>query len=172
MTETLDWIEKTTDIPEGGLSATRDATADELKRVATALNILAVASLTSRYRIVAISGGAYRLTGSISAKVEQACVVSLEPVSGKVEASFEVEFWPVLKSEESEDESSVLSGSDVEQLEHGLIPVGRITFETLSASLDPYPRKEGAEFTWQDPKSEASDGTNPFAALSKLKDKS
>jgi hypothetical protein len=53
-------------------------------------------------------------------------------------------------------------------LEHGLIPVGRIVFESLSASLDPYPRSEGAEFTWQDPKSESA--ANPFAALSKLKD--
>jgi uncharacterized metal-binding protein YceD (DUF177 family) len=167
----LDWTEKTTDIPAGGLNRKRDATAAELKQVADILNILAVETLSSRYRIVGISGGAYRLAGSISAKVEQACVVSLEPVSGDIEASFDVEFWPSLKSEDSEDEVSILAGSDVELLEHGVIPVGRIVFETLSASLDPYPRREDAEFTWQDPKSEASEGTNPFAALSKLKDK-
>jgi uncharacterized metal-binding protein YceD (DUF177 family) len=172
VTDTLDWIEKATEIPEGGLHGTRAATAVELKRVAEALNILAVESLSSRYRIVAISGGAYQLTGSISAKVEQACVVSLEPVSGNVNATFDVEFWPSLNSEESDDEASILSGSDVEILEHGVVPVGRIAFETLSASLDPYPRRAGAEFTWQDPKSEASGTNNPFAALAKLKDKS
>jgi uncharacterized metal-binding protein YceD (DUF177 family) len=172
VTDTLDWNEKTVDIPEGGLSKTRDAPTDDLNRLAQALNILKVSSLSARYRIAAISGGAYRLTGSVSAEVEQACVVSLEPVSDKVEGSFEVEFWPDFNPEESEDESSILSGADVERLEHGVIPVGRIIFETLSASLDPYPRREGAEFTWEDPKSEAAETANPFAALSKLKDNS
>lgn len=171
MTEILDWTEKTTEIPAGGLNRTREATAEELRDVAQELNILSVSNLSSRYRIVSIAGGAYRLTGSLSASVEQACVVSLEPVAGKVEASFDVEFWPELKSEESDEDSSVLSGSDVELLEHGLIPVGRIVFETLSASLDPYPRREGAEFSWEDPKSGQVSTSNPFAALSKLKDK-
>lgn len=172
MTDTLDWTEKTTEIPAGGLNRAREATAEECKHVAEVLDILDVASLSSRYRIVAISGGAYRLSGSISARVEQACVVSLEPVHGKVEAAFEVEFWPSIEAEESEEEGSILSGSDVELIEHGTIPVGRIVFETLSASLNPYPRREDAEFTWQDPKSEEGSATNPFAALSKLKDKS
>lgn len=171
MTNTLDWTEKTTEIPAGGLDRTRTATAEELKSVAQTLNILDVSALSARYRIVAISGGAYRLSGSISAGVEQACVVSLEPVQGKVNAAFEVEFWPDLASEDSEEEASILGGSDVELLEHGLIPVGRIVFETLSASLNPYPRREGAEFTWQDPKSNEPAASNPFAALAKLKDK-
>jgi uncharacterized metal-binding protein YceD (DUF177 family) len=171
VTDALDWTEKTTEIPAGGLNRTREATTEELQDVAKGLDILSVASLSSRYRIVSISGGAYRLSGTLSARVEQACVVSLEPVAGKVEAAFDVEFWPDLKSEESDEDSSVLSGSDVELLEHGLIPVGRIVFETLSASLDPYPRREGAEFSWEDPKSGQESPSNPFAALSKLKDK-
>ena len=169
MTDSLDWVEKTTEIPAGGLTRTRDATTAELTAIAEALDIPAVSRLALEYRIVAISGGAYRLTGSLAADVVQACIVSLEPVDGKVDANFDVEFWPDLKPEESEDEASILSGTDVELLEHGVIPVGRIAFEMLSASLDPYPRREDAEFTWQDQK--AKEAANPFAALSKLKDK-
>jgi uncharacterized metal-binding protein YceD (DUF177 family) len=171
VTNTLDWTEKTTEIPVGGLDRTRAATPEELSSVAQILNILAVSTLSARYRIVSIAGGAYRLSGSIGADVEQACVVSLEPVKGKVNAAFEVEFWPDVSSEESEEEASILGGSDVELLEHGTIPVGRIVFETLSASLDPYPRREGAEFRWQDPKADEPAASNPFAALAKLKDK-
>ncbi len=171
MTDILDWTEKTTEIPAGGLDRSRTATAPELENIAKTLDILGVPNLSARYRIVSIAGGAYRLSGSIKANVVQACVVSLEPVPGKVDASFDVEFWPGLKPEESEDEASILSGTDVELLDHGTIPVGRIVFETLSASLDPYPRREGAEFNWQDPKSDNPGTTNPFAALSKLKDK-
>jgi uncharacterized metal-binding protein YceD (DUF177 family) len=171
VTDHLDWIEKTTDIPAGGLKRDREATAAELQQIARALDILAVGNLSSNYRIAAIAGGAYRLTGTITADVEQSCIVSLEPVSGKISAAFDVEFWPTVTPGDSDEEASILSGSDVEVLEHGLIPVGRIAFETLSASLDPYPRREGAEFNWQDPKAEKAESANPFAALSKLKDK-
>ncbi len=171
MTEPLDWTEKTTEIPAGGLDKTRRATAGELEQVRQALDILGVSNLHVRYRIVAISGGAYRLKGSMDASVEQACVISLEPVNGDVHTSFDVEFWPGLKPEESEEEASVLNGPDVELLDHGIIPVGRIVIETLSASLDPYPRREGAEFNWQDPEAADAEKHNPFAALSKLKDK-
>jgi hypothetical protein len=49
--------------------------------------------------------------------------------------------------------------------------VGRIVYETVSAALDPYPRKSGAEFTWSDPReAEAAARANPFALLKKLKD--
>jgi len=66
-----------------------------------------------------------------------------------------------------------LSAAEIEPIEHGLIDAGRIIFETLSASVDPYPRKPGAEFTAE----ELGDGaaatkTGPFAALKKLKDRS
>jgi uncharacterized metal-binding protein YceD (DUF177 family) len=171
VTDHLDWIEKTTDIPAGALKRDREATSVELQQIAQALDILKVGNLSSNYRITAIAGGAYRLAGTIAADVEQSCIVSLEPVSGKINAAFDVEFWPTVAHGDSDEEASILSGSDVEVLEHGLIPVGRIVFETLSASLDPYPRREGAEFNWQDPKAEKAESANPFAALSKLKDK-
>jgi uncharacterized metal-binding protein YceD (DUF177 family) len=171
VTNVLDWTEKTAEIPAGGLGRTRSATGKEAQAVAQALSIRNVAALSVQYRIVSISGAAYRLSGSLTADVEQACVVSLDPVAGKVDATFDVEFWPDLANEESDEETSVLEGSDVERLDHGTIPVGRIAFETLSASLDPYPRREGAEFTWADPKAEEAGAPNPFAALAKLKDK-
>jgi uncharacterized metal-binding protein YceD (DUF177 family) len=170
VTDHLDWIEKSTDIPAGGLKRDREATSVELRQIAQALDILKVGNLSSHYRITAIAGGAYRLAGTIAADVEQSCIVSLEPVSGKIKAAFDVEFWPTVTPGDSDEEASILSGSDVEVLDHGLIPVGRIVFETLSASLDPYPRREGAEFNWQDPKAEKAESANPFAALSKLKD--
>lgn len=171
MNELLDWSEKITEIPAAGLDRVREATAVERKQLADALDIVGVASLAVRYRIVSISGGAYRLTGAVKACVEQACVVSLEPVESEVGGSFDVEFWPDLTVEANEEESGILSGTDVELLEHGIVPVGRIVFETLSASLDPYPRREGAEFTWRETEADGAEKHNPFAALAKLKDK-
>lgn len=171
MTDHLDWTHKIVDIPAGGLRREREATESEREAVARALGLLGLHSLAARYRIEAVAGGAYRLAGNVKGDVEQACVVTLEPVSSKVDASFDVEFWPELEPADSDEDATVLEGPDVERFEHGLIPVGRIVFETLSASLDPYPRREDAEFRWQDPRAEGPEKTGPFASLSKLKDK-
>ena len=171
MTDHLDWTHKVVDIPAGGVRREREATESEREAVARALGLLGLHSLTARYRIEAIAGDAYRLSGNVAGDVEQACIVTLEPVSSKVDASFDVEFWPHLDVADSDEDATVLEGPDVERIEHGLIPAGRIVFETLSASLDPYPRRDGAEFRWQDPRVEEPEKTGPFASLSKLKDK-
>jgi uncharacterized metal-binding protein YceD (DUF177 family) len=171
VTDQLDWTHKVVDIPAGGLRRERETTESERKAVASALGLLGLHSLAARYRIEAIAGDAYRLSGTVSGEVDQACVVTLEPVSSKVEASFDVEFWPELEPADRDEDATVLEGPDVERFEHGIIPVGRIIFETLSASLDPYPRRDDAEFRWQDPRAEEPEKTGPFAALSKLKDK-
>lgn len=169
MTDQPNWIEKAAEIPAGGLERDREATPAELQAIAQALDILKVASLSTNYRINAIAGNGYRLRGAITASVEQACVVSLEPVSGKVEAPYEVEFFAAVDVKDDGEEASILEGTDIEVLEHGIIPVGRIVYETLSASLDPYPRRPDAEFNWEDPKAKDPEKVSPFAALSKLK---
>ena len=57
---------------------------------------------------------------------------------------------------------------DVEPIEHGTIEVGRVVFETLSAALDPYPRKSGATLEWQDPESaEEPAGIGPVRGTEK-----
>ncbi len=169
MTDQLNWTERSIDIPAGGLQRTREATPEECLAIAKALGILKVASLSASYRINAIAGDGYRLRGTLAAAVEQACVVSLEPVSGKVSAEYEVEFFPKVDLPEDEEEAGILDAAEVELLENGIIPVGRIVYETLSASLDPYPRRPDAEFNWQDPNAAEPAKVSPFAALSKLK---
>lgn len=171
MTEYLDWGHKVVDVPAAGLRHEREATESERQAIAGALGLLALNRLSARYRIEAISGGAYWLSGKISADVDQACVVTLEPVSARIEELFDVEFWPHLEAGDNHEEASVLDAPEVEKFEHGIIPAGRIIFETLAASLDPYPRREGVEFNWQDPQATEPEKASPFAVLSKLKDK-
>ena len=99
----------------------------------------------------------------------QACIVTLEPVPGAVKDTFDVEFWLDFARRAAEAEQSVLSGPDVEPLALGVIDAGRIVFECLSAALDPYPRKHGAEFGWRDPVQEKAGDSSPFVILAKLK---
>ena len=164
-----DWVHNVTDIPAGGLDREREASESERAAIAEALKLLKLGRLSARYRIKLQSDGSYRLAGRATAALEQACVVTLEPVADEIDAPFDVEFRHEVAN--AEDEASVLAGPDVAILERGVIPVGRIVFETVSASLDPYPRRQGAEFDWQDPRQSDPKETSAFAALSQLKSK-
>jgi hypothetical protein len=97
--------------------------------------------------------------------------VTLESVAKELEETFDVEFWPAEAVPETTDtEIEVLTAAEIEPIEHGLIDAGGIIVETLSAGLDPYPRKPNAEFAWEEKDAELSI-TGPFAGLSKLKDR-
>ncbi|CAN1722205.1 DUF177 domain-containing protein [Hyphomicrobium sp. 1Nfss2.1] len=170
MSEDLDWSYRVTEIPEGGLKETREATESERVRLATALEVISCRRLVAEFTIRAIGKGHYRLAGKVSTDVTQACVVTLEPIDQRATGDFDVEFWPAdALPKASEDEIEALSAAEVEPIEHGRIDVGRIVFETLSASIDPYPRKDGVEF---DPPPAEDDGLagGPFAALRKLRE--
>src|SRR5882672_9055714 len=93
-TAELAWDHAVHDISQSGLSAVREAAPDELERVARALDLLACRSLKAEYTIAPIVGGHYQLSGRLSAKVSQTCVVTLEPVDSMVEEAFEAVFWP------------------------------------------------------------------------------
>lgn len=168
-TEALDWSHRVTEIPQGGLRETREANPSERVRLAEALEIISCQRLVTEFTIRAIGRGHYRLAGKLMAEVTQACVVTLEPVAGRAEGEFEVEYRPAgTLPTGTEEEIEVLSAPEVEPIEHGRIDVGRIVFETLSASIDPYPRKPGAAF---EPIEEApKSGVSPFVVLKKLKD--
>ena len=159
-----------TDIPAGGLHRERKASAEERLELAKALGVTAIDFLSVDYRVSGLAGGGWRLAGKVVADVVQACVVSLEPVPSRIEDSFDVEFWRALDTSEGGEDRSVLQGPDVEPLENDKIPAGRIIFETLSAALDPYPRKPGVEFGWQDKAAANPIKISPFSVLSKLKD--
>jgi hypothetical protein len=167
----LDWTIDVADIPERGRKGSRTATETERAELSKALDILLCESLEVTYSITPLAGG-YRLQGGIDAAVNQACVITLEPIASRVADSFSVDFrreQPRVVDDEGDIE--ILTGADVEPLMGEQIELGRIVYEALSAGLDPYPRKTGAEFDWSDPKQSAT-GSNPFAVLGKLKDRS
>jgi len=169
MSEALDWSYRVTEIPEIGLRQSREATEPERARLAEVLDIIACPYLVSDFTIRASGKGHYRLAGKVVARVSQFCVVTLDPVEQTAEGSFDVEFWPAgALPEVGADEVEALSAAEIEPIEHGLIDVGRIVFETLSAALDPYPRKPGVEFKPDEIKG-ATSHISPFAALRKLK---
>jgi hypothetical protein len=171
-TSPLQWTHPVSSVGSRGVSVDREATPAEREQLKTDLDILSVDAFHARYKINTESGGGFRMTGDYTAKVTQACVVSLEPVPQSISETIAVSFFPPKRAPEPEEkERSVLDEPDIEILTGDTIEAGRVLFELLSAALDPYPRKGEAEFSWQDPKEKPgeTEKLHPFAALSKLK---
>lgn len=174
MKDMLKWIEETRELGDNGRHVTRSASSQEREAIARALDLVACDALQFDYHLKPIGDGRYRLLGNVTAHVTQACVVSLEPVHDDIAETIDVEFWPdhLLEQSAAKGERSILAGEDPEALgQQGRIDTGRIALEVLSANLDPYPRRQGAEFHWRG--EEGADDTkgsaSPFAALAKLK---
>jgi uncharacterized metal-binding protein YceD (DUF177 family) len=175
MTKALDWVFRTSEIGGRRLNESHEVSAEDRQELARMLDILSCDALKVTYALEPLKKDRFRLSGTIEAKVTQACVVTLDPVPSTISERFSVELYPASEPAETEvdpEEQEVLSTPDIEPYEDGRIDVGAIIYEHLSAALDPYPRKEGAEFDWVDPKI-AADPTavSPFAALAKLKPK-
>ena len=171
----LPWTHAIADMPSKSREYTRDASVEELAAVASDLGLLGCSQLHATYAIRAIGGGRYKLTGTCEAGVTQACVITLEPIERTLKLPIDVEFSPLAtaaprKSGEEEEEVEVSSLPDLEPIENGSLDAGRVVFETLAAGIDPFPKKPGAAFAWDDPRA-TDPKSNPFAVLATLKPK-
>lgn len=147
----------------------------ECAALAERYDIVAVESLTARLRLRRIGGsGLIRLKGELSARVVQACVVTLDPVTQQVDETFEMLFGAT----EENGDTDVLVQYDEDDppdpILHGIIDVGEAVAEHLALGLDPFPRRPDAVFQPSLVEDEVADEPptpNPFAALAALKQK-
>lgn len=168
----------------------RQATKAELAAVARILNIEHCQSLSVDYTLRPLHKGRFAFSGRLYAQVVQLCVVSLAEVEQTVEEDFDFEFWPTAQIEQaaelpgsSVEEAPYLDpdAPDIEPIRDGVLDVGRLIYEVLASSLDPYPRApdatvEGMTASGPAEVTSALGGAqdarvNPFAALAKLKGK-
>lgn len=107
-------------------------------------------------------GGGFKVTGEVTADVDQQSVISLETFRSEVH--FPVERYFLTHGGGEDDEIDVI--------EDGVIDLGEIATETLGLELDPYPRKPGETFaSTSEPEEERPVAKiSPFAVL-KGKDK-
>ncbi len=119
------------------------------------------------------------IKGKIQANLVQRCIVSLADVPEDVEASFELLLVDPDMAARMDEEESYLDpeAPEYDALEGDIIDVGDIVAQTLSITMEPYPRAEDA--VAKAPKNpnisinEPELGKpNPFSVLSKLSDKS
>ena len=160
------------DIPDGGLHVKLEASDAVMTALAQVAGVRSLAGLKAVFDL-ARRGKGVHVGGTVEADVGQTCVVTLEPIESQVREDIDLTFSPdvsVAAGETDGDFHSIGHMADEaeppEPLVDGTIDLGAVATEFLLLGIDPYPRKEGAEFTA--PGSDLA-GEHPFAALAALK---
>lgn len=156
------------------------ATEAQCKDLAERFDLVAIESLSGDMSVWdegADSG--VHVKGSISAKLTQRCIASLKPVEETLETDFELMLVDPAMADRMDDEGVYLDpdAPDYDALEGDIVPLGEVLAQTLSISMNPYPRAEGAELeakklsgvSVNEPELEKP---NPFAVLAKTRDES
>jgi Large ribosomal RNA subunit accumulation protein YceD len=162
-------------IPEAGLHMAIEASATTRAAVAELADLRDLPELSAVFDLTRQGAGAdagVRVTGQVSARVGQTCVVTLEPIESVVAEAVDLKFVPLpgggAAVEPKGPRKRALLGDDEppEPLVDGSVDLGQLATEFLILGVDPYPRKPGAQFAA--PKVEDA-GEHPFAALESLK---
>ena len=125
--------------------------------------------------ITASGSSGWRLRGQLGVTAVQACVISLEPVTTRIDTSVSCNFAHPVGSD-TNDETVEFDGDDEAEPLGENIDLGQIMIEALVLALPEYPRAKDAELKTTafaapgvSPLKDAD--VKPFAALSALKAK-
>lgn len=164
-----------TQLPEAGLHQVLEATPVQRGLLAAAAGVTAVLKAEASFDVTPEPGGRVQVSGRVRAKVEQTCIVSLDPVENDVDERIEVTFAPPdqisvsVKSVQKEQGDDAEIPDPPEPLTRGgAIDLGKLATEFLVLGIDPYPRKPGAAFAPVEVPMDPDE--HPFAALKALKD--
>lgn len=143
--------------------------AEARARIAKFLRLHAIDAFRLDMTITQASNGLVNVEGRLEAKAWPICGVSLEPFEEAVSETLTVRLAPesliermTKRAEENNDEDFEPPDPIVE----GTIDFGELATEFLALSLNPFPRKPGAEFVGGDP---VEPDPSPFDTLKALK---
>jgi uncharacterized metal-binding protein YceD (DUF177 family) len=154
------------EIPETGRHF--DLEADERARAAIAAlaGVAGVPLLRAGFDVARHGSGGLEVSGTVTAQVDQICVVTLEPTRSTIEEPVALTFAPPPHGEVGRVEVPI-DGDGPEPLVNGTVDLGGIAAEFLVLAIDPYPRRPGAVF--EAPAVPDDPSAHPFAALAALK---
>ena len=146
---------------------------EERTALARRFGLLAIDRLEAGLAVSRI-GGEVAVHGTLRAEVVQPCVASGAPVPATLAAPFDILFRPQPASGKAEEEIELSEGEmDVVFYDKAEIDLGEAVAETLSLSLDPYPRSPDADAILREAgvkREGEEEKAGPFAALAGLKD--
>ncbi|WP_392664445.1 YceD family protein [Amaricoccus sp. B4] len=147
----------------------------EAQAIARLMGAQALRKLRFQGRLSPLERKGWQLEGAFGATVIQTCVVTLEPVTTRIDQPVRRRYEPMTEPVATDIMLSAEDDEDVEPL-RPTIDLGLVALETLALALPAYPRKDGAALG---PQVFAEDGVTPlededvkpFAALAALKDR-
>ena len=153
-----------------------EATAQEREQLAGLFGIESLESFTFDYKLQPAGTDRAQLSGEIHAELTQACILTLEPVRETVDETVSLDCWPQNQigrkdAAGPQADPQGLPADPPAPIVKGRINVGALAGEILASAINPYPRKDGAEFAWDDSRYEDGEASGPFAELAKLKSK-
>jgi len=164
------------------LTVTPDET--ELEAIAAAYDLVVIRDLKADFTLKPYRKAGVRVVGPVRAEISQTCVVTLEPFESVLEVDVDRTFEPQSSrprkirdlNEDGEIEIDLETLDPPDVILDGVLDLGAVICEELALSLDPFPRKPGAEFEGGDgeddlAEEEPDEKPSPFAALQALKDK-
>ena len=145
------------------------ADADDLARMAQALDVVALKSLRATFEVQAWRDGV-EIAGRVEAVASRVCGLTLDIYDEMIDEKVSIRVVPAdsphAPDPQMEDQLLDLEAEDPPDVGLGdTIDLGAYAFESLSLVLDPFPRKPGAVFSGDDQGPRLS----PFAALARLK---
>ncbi|CAN5516526.1 DUF177 domain-containing protein [soil metagenome] len=156
-------------IAPGGSSETLSATPAECRLLEKRFGLSALHHLDAVIDLSRWRGNGVKAVGTVSAGIEQVCVVSLEPFTSEMREPIERYFLPRSAAPPTLEQS--IEQADVDVFDHGIIDLGEMVCEIVALALDPYPRRPGIAFDGPG-EGDAAEGieapVSPFAALKAL----
>ena len=153
------------------------ATPDEAAALARRFGVDGISNLTAHVTLTPFaSGNKVALKARFGADVAQTCVVTLAPLTNRIEGEFLAEFVErAFNDDPDEIEFSVDEDDPPEPIVEGRLEFGELIAQNLGLGIDPFPRAPGAVFepisVGEDPLGDepAEEKSNPFAVLERLK---
>ncbi len=150
-----------------GLDRTLEPDAAARSKIAKALDLASLDAFLADFSVAPAANTGYRLTGRVRASAVQTCGITLEPLPVEIDQRFSIDLVEAVDPIETEEIEITLDDDAPDVIEDGRIDLGQYAVEQLALTLDPFPRKPGAEFVQPEEPAEIS----PFAVLKQFKAK-
>jgi hypothetical protein len=156
------------DVPETGCHIALTADEPTRQAIAVTAGLRELPRLDAVFDVMRSGHDRLHVSGRVSAKVGQICIVTLELIDSELTEAFDLVFMPAHPAVAGEDKSTGLDAEEVETLVDGTVDLGALATEFLILGIDPYPRKPGAVF---EPPASPEPAGGAFADLAALQKK-
>ncbi len=159
------------DVSDDGLEVTLEAGQTARELLAERYDLLDLGVLNAQLVIEPWRKKGIKVAGSLHAKLEQSCIVTLDPVPAELDADFTLLYLPEDGAARGASEVAVdpLAEEPPDPLPSDGVDLGEAVAEQLALVIDPYPRAEGAALANAESSDDGSEKKpNPFEILKNL----